>query len=713
VLALALALFAIPTAATASASRATRTLRYAGYVVTIPRSWPVYYLSSRPHTCVRFDRHALYLGTPGSTQRCPAHVAGRTDAILIEPLPANAHAPRGATAGAREATPLPGAERHATTYRASHVLVTATWANDEAAVARALHRRSLPVAPRPRARSSKAVRAHSASAIYTGLGFDACSAPSESQMTAWGSSPYRAIGVYIGGVNEACSQPNLTSTWVTDEIASGWHLIPTYVGLQAPNNDCNCAPITPSQAAAEGAAAANDAASDAAAIGIPAGNPIYDDMEGYSRTSTNSQTVLAFLSAWTSQLHADGYASGVYSSGASGITDLVNQQGTGYVEPDDIWIADWNDQQTTSDPYVPSSDWSNQQRLHQYHGGHNETYGGVTINIDNDYLDGATADTSTGSVTSEQQPATPPSLAFTPLPNGTAYINASWPGAIGVSAWRVLAGLTNSTSVPFATIAHGAAKGAVTQIAVRNASPYFEVQALNSGGQVLGTSPPTPMPAHVALFGPSTFAPAKGGLGAIPAGCYTGQGCHVTLTLRAGRTLVARTGSEYIGSGTGGLLYYRLTPRGRTLLARARGNRLPVKATVRDVSGATATIKVNVIATPTAGRAPSHRLVHSPTVRLVNAFDYVSSRGVGGILATCQNTALCQISTTLKVGNVVIARTGPEYLGANELGYLIFSLTSRGRALLRSARGNQLGAQLTLTNAGVSATTRIVLVSFT
>ena len=28
------------------------------------------------------------------------------------------------------------------------------------------------------------------------------------------TSPYRAIGVYIGGANRACSQPNLTSAWV-------------------------------------------------------------------------------------------------------------------------------------------------------------------------------------------------------------------------------------------------------------------------------------------------------------------------------------------------------------------------------------------------------------------------------------------------------------------------------------------------------------------
>ena len=80
----------------------------------------------------------------------------------------------------------------------------------------------------------------------------------------------------------------------------------------------------------------------------------------------------------------------MYSSAASGISDLVAAYGTGYLEPDDIWIGDWNGRQTTSDPYVPSGDWANHQRLHQYRGGHNETYGGVTINIDNDYLDGAT-----------------------------------------------------------------------------------------------------------------------------------------------------------------------------------------------------------------------------------------------------------------------------------------------------------------------------------
>ena len=128
-----------------------------------------------------------------------------------------------------------------------------------------------------------------------------------------------------------------------------------------------------------------------------AGNPLYFDMEAYNRTTTNTSAVLAFLAAWTAQLHASGYLSGVYSSDASGISDLVAQQGTGYVEPDELWIANWNGSQSTADADVPAQYWAAHQRLHQYQGAHNETYGGAKINIDGDYLDSATAAAGTGS----------------------------------------------------------------------------------------------------------------------------------------------------------------------------------------------------------------------------------------------------------------------------------------------------------------------------
>jgi hypothetical protein len=211
-------------------------------------------------------------------------------------------------------------------------------------------------------------------------------------MRAWRrSSPYRAIGVYIGGLNRACSQPNLTSRWVEEQVEAGWHLIPTYVGLQATTSSCtSCAKLNPSSAVAQGVAAANDAVADAEAIGMGPGSPIYNDMESYTRTSSATSSTLAFLAAWTKRLHALGYQSGVYSSSASGISDLASRSGPGYALPDHIWIANWNGRQDTDDPFVPDNMWSRHQRIHQYRGGHDETWGGVTINIDNNYLDGGT-----------------------------------------------------------------------------------------------------------------------------------------------------------------------------------------------------------------------------------------------------------------------------------------------------------------------------------
>jgi hypothetical protein len=406
--ALAALVFLLVMASGAVARSPTRTLRYRGYVLRVPAAWPVFNLARVPATCVRFDRHAVYLGTPSAGQRCPAHVAGRTDALLVRPV-------RAGTAAASQAEVLPTGGRQATFVAAhAHVVVTTTWARSarllDAIVGRRLHAARGIGQPLARAHAAATARAQSHAVTFTGPGFDACTTPSTAAMNAWSASPYRAIGVYIGGANAACSQPNLTSTWVAGETAAGWRLILTYVGLQGAGA-CggSCATISAGNASAQGAAAANDAVAHAQALGIPAGNPIYDDMEQYTRSSGSSAAVLAYLSGWTTQLHTDGYLSGVYSSASSGIADLVQSYGTGYAEPDDIWDAHWNNEQTTSDPqYVPAADWPGAKRIHQYDGAHNATYGGVTINIDGDYLGGDTA--TAGSVS--------------PFPDGT-FIEAS------------------------------------------------------------------------------------------------------------------------------------------------------------------------------------------------------------------------------------------------------------------------------------------------
>jgi hypothetical protein len=330
-------------AATASARpAAAKTVHFEGQAVKVPQGWRVFRLAQHPRLCVRLDRRAVYLGTPSSQQRCPAEAMGRRRAILVEP----------------RATAKPPV---------------------------------LSTAPRDRASAGAA-----GGAVFTGLGFDACAAPSTRSMAAWTSSPYRAVGVYIGGVNRACSQPNLTANWVTAQTEAGWHLIPTYVGLQAPTSACSsCAKLTSSQATAQGTAAAVDAVEEAGAVAMGPGSPLYFDMESYSQTSSATAATLAFLEAWTQKLHQLGYLSGVYSSSASGIEDLAGQLGTGYELPDDIWVANWNGQQNTTDPALPAGAWTPHQRIHQYRGGHNESYGGVTINIDNNYVDAATVGSTT------------------------------------------------------------------------------------------------------------------------------------------------------------------------------------------------------------------------------------------------------------------------------------------------------------------------------
>lgn len=343
-----------------SAAAAEQAVQFDGRSVQVPKGWSVYRLAEHPRMCVRMDRRAVYLGTPSAQQSCPAGAMGQRRAILVERR-------------------------------------------------RAARASALPAAPRRLATAS------AGGAIFTGLGFDACTAPSSRSMAAWKSSPYRSVGVYIGGINRACSQPNLTANWVTSQTEAGWYLIPTYVGLQAPTSTCtSCATLSPSQATAQGAAAAVDAVEDAIALGMGPGSPIYNDMEAYTQTSSATAATLAFLEAWTQKIHALGYVSGVYSSSSSGIEDLVDQIGTGYDLPDALWIANWNGQQNTADPVVPANAWAQHQRIHQYRGGHDETWGGVTINIDNNYVDGPTV--GVGSLVSGDDPVGALDLASSPAP---------------------------------------------------------------------------------------------------------------------------------------------------------------------------------------------------------------------------------------------------------------------------------------------------------
>jgi peptidoglycan hydrolase-like protein with peptidoglycan-binding domain len=239
-----------------------------------------------------------------------------------------------------------------------------------------------------------------------GYGFDQCLAPTQRTMNVWlRKSPYLAVGIYISGASRACKvQPNLTPDWITTQLRNGWKLLPITLGPQAP-----CNPRFPryrhdrvidndpgkhgrfGKAYTQGGAEADKTVVAAKTLGLSPGSTMWYDLEGFDVTNSRCRKAsMAFLSGWTREIHALHYVSGVYSSAGSGMVMLdrarINQPTT-YHLPDQIWIARWDGKANTSTSYIRSDGWRPGGRMKQYLGGHDEKWGGVTINVDRDFLD--------------------------------------------------------------------------------------------------------------------------------------------------------------------------------------------------------------------------------------------------------------------------------------------------------------------------------------
>lgn len=385
--------FALAGATSTAPPPGWRTVRYQGVRLAVPRSWPVVNLRTHPQVCPRLDIHAVYLGLPGPHPRCPASGLGaKTAAVQIAPALSGSPQVVGATrpatfGGTRALTSPPGAGHTITdvfpTVRAE---VDLSYGTDGALIRRV--QSTITVAPqrhgiRPLvSMPSAALPAARTQGIVGGRGFDTCSAPSAGTMRAWLGSRYRSVGVYIGGVDEACAQPSLSASWINTVERAGWHVFPLYAGPQAPcvNAGGNIT-FSASNAASAGRSAASDAAAQARNLRLPHGTPVIYDMEGYSGCGP---AVVTFLNAWDRKLNSKGYGSGAYES-SSNIADLVGAKHS-MTEPDVIFYANWDGQATTNSPYMPGNMWTNHQRIHQYAGNITETYGGVSLNIDRDKL---------------------------------------------------------------------------------------------------------------------------------------------------------------------------------------------------------------------------------------------------------------------------------------------------------------------------------------
>lgn len=305
------------------------------------------------------------------------------------------------------------------------------------------------------------------------------------------------------------------------------------------------------------------------------------------------------------------------------------------------------------------------------------------------------------------RPDDPPALAVSASGDGSVHLYASWNGATDVTAWRVLAGPRPDALVP---VGDAKRTGFETQIVVHSGEPYFAVQALG-GSAVLATSPVQPVSPHLAIFGHSAFV-SGGWVGAVPISCLAPQPCQIATRITVGRTTVARVAPVTIDAGGDSLVYFTLSPAAHAQLMRTGNHRLRVRVTATDPSGIGGTTLLTLIPFFTRGHGPKQTVSQSLTVQIVGLTDYVFEGGTGGILVSCSSDLPCAARTTLSVGKTTIARTGPEFVGAKQLGYLSFSLTPAGRAMLDRAPGNQLGARITVTNGHDTASGVITLVQF-
>lgn len=233
-------------------------------------------------------------------------------------------------------------------------------------------------------------------AVMQGHGFDKCEIPSLQKLNVWrAQSPYRAVNLYIGGIHRACENTSLTPEFIAQLRQQGWGLIPTWVGLQARcTNYKYRMSKDPPKAYQEGRKEAEEATQVAQQLGLTnaagKGSVIYYDLEHYDiRKEECNQAAQAFIQGWVERMNELGMIGGVYSTGGplSQFANLPNL-------PPVIWAAHWiypayNPEATVWNVFSLSNElWKDRQRLRQYAGEHNETWGDVTLNIDSNVMDG-------------------------------------------------------------------------------------------------------------------------------------------------------------------------------------------------------------------------------------------------------------------------------------------------------------------------------------
>jgi hypothetical protein len=202
----------------------------------------------------------------------------------------------------------------------------------------------------------------------------------------------------------SCTQPNLSSGYLNTVNSQGWSFEFIWVGPQAPGTGyAHQFSSTPSTAYTQGQNEASSAYNKLLSLGIgnsAANTAIVYDLDAVN--TTYQSAVNSFISGWINILHiSPAQKAGVYGSVCgSNLNALRNLS----PYPDFIWGAYYNGNPSTSNLYtgtcgVTSGNWINHQRLKQYNNTHNETWGGVTLSVDDDCANGPTDPTGVGTDT--------------------------------------------------------------------------------------------------------------------------------------------------------------------------------------------------------------------------------------------------------------------------------------------------------------------------
>ncbi|TDD89813.1 DUF1906 domain-containing protein [Actinomadura rubrisoli] len=436
-----------------SGQAAARVVQYRGVRVPVPAGWTVHRLDRDPSRCVRYDRHAIYLGRPGPQPDCPARVVGRTEAVHIEPLGA-VKASRTVVQGDKLASltvrPSAGHEKRMPLPEAG-VTITGVYGADPAALQRVLRAARLtstwPGETRESPRAGQQATRRHADPEPAGDPSDAEASltlpplidlqggdppddppndppddpedrpPGGPQDGPPAAQPQTGKAWVTGKGFDTCTAPALASmrAWRPSFKVTNIYIGGAARGCAQPNltaswvrqvrkmgyritptyvglqAPCGRRPqrFTAKNAASEGTKAAVDASRRAAALGIPHSRPIYLDMEAYN--SKNASCKAAVLRFVSGWVHElkDRKYKPCLYSSAKSGIRDVGRA-SGIGKPGCVWFANWDGKaRVYGDPFLPDHWWPPHRRIKQYRGGHRERHGGVTLNIDSNLVDGS------------------------------------------------------------------------------------------------------------------------------------------------------------------------------------------------------------------------------------------------------------------------------------------------------------------------------------